>query len=127
MHTLGDTYVAIGYKGKISREKRTTEDAITEAYNLLQVAHQMIEIVAEERNRLKDPLLNDLNIRIGLNTGKIVAGIIGTKVVRYDIFGQDVLISHLVMRQAEPGTLLVSDSTRLMMFRKPFIYDTFDW
>ena len=98
MHTLGDTYVAIGYKGKISREKRTTEDAITEAYNLLQVAHQMIEIVAEERNRLKDPLLNDLNIRIGLNTGKIVAGIIGTKVVRYDIFGQDVLISHLVMR-----------------------------
>ena len=87
----------------------------------------MIEIVAEERHRLKDPLLNDLNICIGLNTGKIVASIIGTKVVRYDIFGQDVLISHLVMRQADPGALLVSNTTRLMLFRKSFIYDTFDW
>ena len=48
VHTLGDTYVAMGYKGKISREKRTTEDQINEAYNLLQVALQMIEIVREE-------------------------------------------------------------------------------
>ena len=47
----------MGYRGKISREKRTTDDAITEAYNLLQVALQMIEIVAEERQRLKDPML----------------------------------------------------------------------
>lgn len=109
MHTLGDVYVAIGYKGKISREKRTTEDAIQEAYNLLQVSLQMQDIVREERDRLKEPMLLNLDIRVGLNTGKIVAGIIGTKVVRYDIFGQDVLISALVMRKAEPGTLLVSD------------------
>ena len=87
----------------------------------------MQDIVREERDRLKEPMLQNLDVRIGLNTGKIVAGIIGTKVVRYDIFGQDVLISALVMRKAEPGTLLVSDSTRRMIFRKPFIYDTFDW
>jgi len=47
----------MGYKGKISREKRTTEDAVSEPYNLLQVALQMIEIVREERDRLKEPML----------------------------------------------------------------------
>jgi class 3 adenylate cyclase len=33
-------------------------------------------------------------MRIGIHTGRIVGGIIGTKVVRYDIFGQDVLIAN---------------------------------
>lgn len=39
VHTLCDTYVVMGYKGKILREKRTQEDAVNEAYNCLQVAH----------------------------------------------------------------------------------------
>lgn len=87
MHTLGDIYVIIGYRGKVSGEKRTQEDALSEAYNMLQAAHQLCEIVREERDRLKDPNLQNLDVQVGLNTGKIVAGIIGTKVVRYDIFG----------------------------------------
>lgn len=87
----------------------------------------MIEIVREERNRLKEPHLQNLDVQIGINSGKIVAGIIGTKVVRYDIFGQDVLISALIMMRATPGSLLVSDTTRRMINRKQFIYDTMDW
>lgn len=47
----------------------------------------MIDVVREERDRLKDPLLANLDLKVGMNTSKIVAGIIGTKVVRYDIFG----------------------------------------
>ena len=33
-------------------------------------------------------------MRIGVHTGKVVAGIIGSKVVRYDIFGEGVLIAN---------------------------------
>lgn len=122
-----DTYVIIGYNGKISKDKRGVEDAITEAYNMIQVAHEMIDVVREERNRLKDPLLKDLDLKIGMNTGKIVAGIIGTKVVRYDIFGQGVLVSNLVMHKATPGIVTVSEQMRRLISRKPFIFDTFDW
>ena len=96
VHTQGDIYVIMGYSGKISKEKRSIDDAFQEAYNLLQVAIQMTEIVVEERDRLKDPLLQNLNVKVGINTGKIVGCIIGTKVARYDIFGQDVLISRLI-------------------------------
>ncbi len=56
----------------------------------------MTEIVNEERLRLKDPLLRKIDIKIGINVGKITGCIIGTKVARYDIFGPDVLISRLI-------------------------------
>ena len=49
VHTLCDVYVVLGYSGKIAKEKRTMEDAINEAYNLLQVGIQMTEIVQEEK------------------------------------------------------------------------------
>lgn len=87
VHMLGDTYVVMGYKGKIAREKRTMDDAVNEAYNLLQVGHQMAYILKEERERLKDLSLQNVEVRVGISTGKIVGCIIGTKVVRYDIFG----------------------------------------
>lgn len=35
VHILGDIYVVMGYSGKIAKEKRTIDDAITEAYNLI--------------------------------------------------------------------------------------------
>jgi len=55
VHTLGGIYVIMGYSGKTNKEKRSLEDAINEAYAVLQVAIQMTEIVAEER--LRDPML----------------------------------------------------------------------
>ena len=45
VHTLGDIYVIMGYSGKIAREKRTIDDAVTEAYNIIQVGQQMTEII----------------------------------------------------------------------------------
>ena len=54
----------------------------------------------------------NLDVQVGLNIGRIVAGIIGTKVVRYDIFGQDVLIANLIMRKSNASNVTVSDSFR---------------
>ena len=87
MHTLCDVYVVLGYSGRIAKEKRTMEESINEAYNLIQVGIQMTEIVQEEKQRLKDPLLRDLDVKVGINCGKITGCIIGTKVARYDVFG----------------------------------------
>jgi len=127
VHTLGDIYVIMGYSGKVAKEKRTMEDATQEAYATLQVGIQMTEIVMEERSKLKDPLLRNLDIKIGINVGKINGCIIGTKVARYDIFGQDVLISRLILKQGSPGQVVTSENFRHMIRRKAFIYDTLDW
>lgn len=51
-------------------------------------------------------------MRIGVHTGKVVAGIIGSKVVRYDIFGEGVLIANKMESNGVPGKVCVSDETR---------------
>lgn len=38
----------------------------------------------------------DVKLRIGIHTGHIIAGFIGQKVVKYDIFGDTVLVAHKI-------------------------------
>lgn len=54
----------------------------------------MIKIIEDIREHTDHSDLKDLNMRIGIHTGKILAGIIGTKIVSYDIFGVNVLIAN---------------------------------
>ena len=54
---------------------------------MVKVGLEMIEIINEVRQASTDPNLQSLDMRIGIHTGKIVGGVIGSKLVRYDIFG----------------------------------------
>lgn len=94
VHTIGDCYVIMGYTGRTPKYRRTTQVQIDEAYRVVKVGLEMIDIIREVRESSSDPNLKSLDMRIGIHTGRIVGGIIGTKVVRYDIFGQDVLIAN---------------------------------
>ena len=78
----------------------------------------MIEIISEVRNHPDNrsiPDLKDLNMRIGIHTGKIVAGIIGTKIARYDIFGVDVLVANKMESNGLPGRVVVSEDTKRLI------------
>jgi class 3 adenylate cyclase len=66
-------------------------------------------------------------MRIGIHTGKIVGGIIGTKVVRYDIFGQDVLIANKMESNGKQGCVCVSEATVALLKQNQFIVDTLDF
>jgi len=58
----------------------------------------MLDIISEikEQSRKQIPSSQSLELRVGIHTGRVFAGIIGSKVVRYDIFGQGVLICNKV-------------------------------
>jgi class 3 adenylate cyclase len=45
----------------------------------------------------------------------VIAGIIGTKVVRYDIFGSDVLIANKMESGGEEGSICVSEETKQLL------------
>ena len=87
----------------------------------------MINIIAEERTKTKNPALKNLDMRIGIHTGKIVGGIIGTKVVRYDIFGQDVLIANKMESNGLAGQVCISEQTYKMIHKNNFVSDTFGY
>lgn len=42
-------------------------------------------------------------MRIGIHTGDIIGGIIGTDVVRYDIYGKNVLIANKMEQNGVVG------------------------
>ena len=45
----------------------------------------------------------------------MTAGIIGSNIVRYDIFGPDVLIANKMESNGEQGFVVVSDATRKLV------------
>ena len=50
-------------------------------------------------------------MRIGIHTGNIIGGIIGTKLVRYDIFGKDVQIANRIETNGVDGAVCISEKT----------------
>lgn len=51
----------------------------------------MVQTIQRVRQVLDFP---DLDMRIGIHTGTIIGGIIGTEIVRYDIYGPDVMVAN---------------------------------
>ena len=117
VHTIGDCYVIMGYNGRIDKTKRTLSNVVEEAHRVIQVGLEMIDIISEIRNASENQDLKDLDMRIGVHTGRVVAGIIGSKVVRYDIFGDGVLIANKMESNGLPGKVCISEDTKKLIQR----------
>ena len=102
VHTIGDCYVVMGDTGKRNR------DYSKECVNVMKMAYQMIEVIKEENMKHA----SSLNMRIGVHTGEVIAGVIGTDIVRYDIWGADVLIANKMESNGTPGRVKVSEDTK---------------
>lgn len=50
-------------------------------------------------------------LRVGINTGPVVAGIVGTKKFAYDIWGDTVNIASRMETNSEPGKINISETT----------------
>jgi class 3 adenylate cyclase len=101
VHTIGDCYVVMGYTGG---ENRNLSE---ECLHVVEMAQSMINIIREVNKENG----SELNMRIGIHTGEVIAGITGTNIVRYDIYGPDVLISNKMESGGMAGKINVSDVT----------------
>ncbi len=54
-------------------------------------------------------------MRIGVHTGNIIGGVIGTDIVRYDIYGKDVVIANKMESTGEQGRIQVSKATKILL------------
>ena len=111
----------MGYNGRIDKNKRYLHVVLDEANRVIKTGLEMIDIIGEVRTTSNNMDLKDLDMRIGVHTGRVVAGIIGSKVVRYDIFGDGVLIANKMESNGIPGKLCISDDTRKLLLRNPDI------
>jgi histidine kinase len=110
--TIGDAYMAAG---------GLDGDAASGAYNMVAASIEMQECMASQnRNNSSADLLE---LRIGINTGSVIAGVVGTKKFQYDMWGDTVNISARMEQQSEPGKINVAISTyELTNHRVEYIY-----
>lgn len=100
--TIGDAYMAAG--GVPVRNK---ENPIHTVLAALEIQRYMKQ--AEEFHHSRGE--EHWNLRIGINTGAIVAGVIGTKRFAYDIWGNTVNVASRMEEACEPGRINISGKT----------------
>jgi phospholipid-translocating ATPase len=107
MYTIGDCYVIISFVNGNNRE-----EPVEECKNLLKVGLKMIKII---RDVAIDINFHELSMRIGIHTGKIIGGVLGTEIVRYDIYGEDVLIANNMESEGKENEVHISESTKRLL------------
>lgn len=98
--TIGDAYMAAG---------GLNYDNENHAKHMILAAQEMIDFVAKAKHDTNTD--GSFDIRIGINTGPVVAGVVGTKKFAFDIWGDTVNIAARMESSSEPGRINISEDT----------------
>ncbi len=100
--TIGDSYMCAG--------GIPTED--NDHYiNIIKASMGIRDYMHNRNKQRSESGLPPWDIRIGINTGPIVAGVVGRKKFAYDIWGRTVNVASRMESNGEPGRVNISAST----------------
>lgn len=96
--TIGDAYMAVG---------GLPLPNTNHAESVAQMALDMQGVIAHFQTKYQEPL----QMRIGINTGSVVAGVIGVKKFIYDLWGDAVNVASRMESSGLPGKIQVTENT----------------
>lgn len=108
--TIGDAYMCAGGLPFPTKDHHL---------KMVQAGFEIAQIMEDAKKNKEGGIMN-IDVRIGINTGPVVAGVVGTRKFAYDIWGDAVNVASRMESMSEPGKINVSKSTYLL------IRDTYD-
>lgn len=107
--TIGDSYmVAAGLPVPV-------------ADHTVRAAHMALDMI-EAMNQFNEQSPYKLNVRIGIDTGAAVAGVIGKRKFLYDLWGDVVNTASRMESHGVPGRIQITEATRNRL-DKPFVLE----
>lgn len=99
--TIGDAYMCAGGLPFPDEDHPT---------KIIEAAFEIAEFVENSKLNASNIDVN-LGIRLGINTGPVVAGVVGSKKFAYDIWGDAVNIASRMESNSESGRINISENT----------------
>lgn len=99
--TVGDAYMCAGGLPFVSQDH---------AHRMVEAAFEIVEFVKGIQSANTEQVA-PFDVRIGINTGPVIAGVVGTKKFAYDIWGDTVNIAARMESNGEAGKINVSQDT----------------
>ncbi|KAK5966380.1 Adenylate/guanylate cyclase catalytic domain protein [Trichostrongylus colubriformis] len=110
--TISTTYMAAsGLAGKIEGNA-----------HVVAVANFALQLLAKIKV-INEHSFNNFDLRIGINTGPVVAGVIGLMKPHYDIWGNSVNVASRMDSSGVPGRIQVTEETKNILEKEGFEFE----
>ncbi|MEZ4949419.1 MAG: adenylate/guanylate cyclase domain-containing protein [Saprospiraceae bacterium] len=107
--TIGDAYMCAGGLSENVNPKEV-------ALNVVKAAMEIRDFMDDDIKKRKEKGEPILEIRIGIHSGPVVAGVVGHKKFAYDIWGDTVNIASRMETYGLPGRVNISQQTWLLIY-----------
>ncbi|RWS04161.1 Ca(2+)/calmodulin-responsive adenylate cyclase-like protein [Dinothrombium tinctorium] len=118
--TVGSTYMAAVGLYPDSRMPENDDNVVAEYMSVL------IDYVFEIKEKLRDINENSYNnfmLRVGLNIGPVVAGVIGARKPQYDIWGNTVNVASRMDSTSLPNHIQCTEEVYQLLKNWPYVFE----
>ncbi len=114
--TIGDAYMCAG---------GMHDDPATAAKRVVAAGLEMQAFVEDRRKAIPDLAGSRFQMRIGIHTGNVIAGIVGLKKFQYDLWGDTINVASRMETNSHTGMVNISEATySLIKNQKELSFDS---